>query len=554
MEDISKKYKPFKPINLVDRSWPNNLLTEAPRWCSVDLRDGNQALIEPMSVEKKIRMFELLCNIGFKEIEVGFPAASQTDYDFVRILIKEKKIPDDVTIQVLTQSRDHIIKKTFESLEGVKRAIVHFYNSTSTLQRKVVFNKDKMGIKKIATDGATLIKELSSANQQTEWLFEYSPESFTATELDFSLEVCNEVVDILSPYSKEKIIINLPATVEMSSPNIYGDQIEWMISNIQNRENICISLHPHNDRGTAVAAAEIGVMAGADRIEGTLFGNGERTGNVDLVTLSLNLLTQGVNPKLDFTKINHIVREVEFCNQLPVHPRHPYAGDLVFTAFSGSHQDAIKKGLDAIKKSNEPQWEVPYLPIDPSDLGRSYEAVVRINSQSGKGGVAYILEKDHGVSLPRRLQISLSSKIQDVADQSGKELLSHEIWSIFESNFIKNTLDTQLKSFSVITSDKNQDEVKLEIMRDEKCIELSGTGNGPIDACIDAFKNLHKSDFSIADYHQHSLATGSDAKAVAYIEVSDGENTKWGVGIDENTTKASFKAITVGIDKLISEN
>ncbi len=554
MEDISKKYKPFKPINLVDRSWPNNLLTEAPRWCSVDLRDGNQALIEPMSVEKKIRMFELLCNIGFKEIEVGFPAASQTDYDFVRILIKEKKIPDDVTIQVLTQSRDHIIKKTFESLEGVKRAIVHFYNSTSTLQRKVVFNKDKMGIKKIATDGATLIKELSSANQQTEWLFEYSPESFTATELDFSLEVCNEVVDILSPYSKEKIIINLPATVEMSSPNIYGDQIEWMISNIQNRENICISLHPHNDRGTAVAAAEIGVMAGADRIEGTLFGNGERTGNVDLVTLSLNLLTQGVNPKLDFTKINHIVREVEFCNQLPVHPRHPYAGDLVFTAFSGSHQDAIKKGLDAIKKSNEPHWEVPYLPIDPSDLGRSYEAVVRINSQSGKGGVAYILEKDHGVSLPRRLQISLSSKIQDVADQSGKELLSHEIWSIFESNFIKNTLDTQLKSFSVITSDKNQDEVKLEIMRDEKCIELSGTGNGPIDACIDAFKNLHKSDFSIADYHQHSLATGSDAKAVAYIEVSDGVNTKWGVGIDENTTKASFKAITVGIDKLISEN
>ena len=554
MEDISKKYKPFKPINLVDRSWPNNLLTEAPRWCSVDLRDGNQALIEPMSVEKKIRMFELLCNIGFKEIEVGFPAASQTDYDFVRILIKEKKIPDDVTIQVLTQSRDHIIKKTFESLEGVKRAIVHFYNSTSTLQRKVVFNKDRKGIKKIATDGATLIKELSSANQQTEWLFEYSPESFTATELDFSLEVCNEVVDILSPYSKEKIIINLPATVEMSSPNIYGDQIEWMISNIQNRENICISLHPHNDRGTAVAAAEIAVMAGADRIEGTLFGNGERTGNVDLVTLSLNLLTQGVNPKLDFTKINHIVREVEFCNQLPVHPRHPYAGDLVFTAFSGSHQDAIKKGLDAIKKSNEPQWEVPYLPIDPSDLGRSYEAVVRINSQSGKGGVAYILEKDHGVSLPRRLQISLSSKIQDVADQSGKELLSHEIWSIFESNFIKNTLDTQLKSFSVITSDKNQDGVKLEIMQDEKCIELSGTGNGPIDACIDAFNNLHKSDFSIADYHQHSLATGSDAKAVAYIEVSDGVNTKWGVGIDENTTKASFKAITVGIDKLISEN
>ena len=550
----ASKYSAFKKVQLKQRKWPEKQIVEPPIWCSVDLRDGNQALIEPMGIEKKVRFFSMLVELGFKQIEIGFPSASDTEFNFVKELVNKKLIPDDVQVQVLTQAREHLIKKTFESVADCKNVIIHLYNSTSTLQRKVVFNKDKKGIKKIATDGATLIKELSSANQQTEWLFEYSPESFTATELDFSLEVCNEVVDILSPYSKEKIIINLPATVEMSSPNIYGDQIEWMISNIQNRENICISLHPHNDRGTAVAAAEIGVMAGADRIEGTLFGNGERTGNVDLVTLSLNLLTQGVNPKLDFTKINHIVREVEFCNQLPVHPRHPYAGDLVFTAFSGSHQDAIKKGLDAIKKSNEPHWEVPYLPIDPSDLGRSYEAVVRINSQSGKGGVAYILEKDHGVSLPRRLQISLSSKIQDVADQSGKELLSHEIWSIFESNFIKNTLDTQLKSFSVITSDKNQDEVKLEIKQDEKCIELSGTGNGPIDACIDAFKNLHKSNFSIADYHQHSLATGSDAKAVAYIEVSDGVNTKWGVGIDENTTKASFKAITVGIDKLISEN
>ena len=421
MKDLIKKYKPFEPISLEERTWPNNLIKSAPRWCSVDLRDGNQALIEPMGHERKKRMFKLLCDLGFKEIEVGFPAASETDFEFVRWLIEEKKIPSDVTIQVLTQARDHIIERTFESLQGASKAIVHFYNSTSTLQREVVFKQDKDGIKKIATDGAELVRKLALASPETEWSFEYSPESFTGTELDYAAEVCDAVVDILKDASSEKIIINLPATVEMSTPNIYGDQIEWMNKNLINRSKICLSLHPHNDRGTAVAASEFGIMAGADRVEGTLFGNGERTGNVDIVTIALNLLTQGIDPELDFSDINAVIREVEYCNQLPVHPRHPYAGDLVFTAFSGSHQDAIKKGLNALEQSNQPEWEVPYLPIDPADLGRSYEAVVRINSQSGKGGIAFILEKDHGVSLPRRLQINLSEKVQKVAEETGKE-------------------------------------------------------------------------------------------------------------------------------------
>jgi len=424
MDNPYKKYKPFESINLDDRKWPSNTIKEPPLWCSVDLRDGNQALIEPMGSERKNRMFELLCSIGFKEIEVGFPSASQTDFDFVRSLIEDKKIPSDVNIQVLTQSRNELIERTFESLKGAKQAILHFYNSTSTLQRRVVFNQDKEGIKKIALDGANKIKNLALANPKTDWSFEYSPESFTGTELEYAAEVCDEVVEILKDVSKNKIIINLPATVEMSSANIYGDQIEWMNRNLKNRESICLSLHPHNDRGTAVAAAEFGVMAGADRIEGTLFGNGERTGNVDLVTLALNMLTQGIDPNLDFSNINAVMREVEYCNQLPVHPRHPYAGDLVFTAFSGSHQDAIKKGFKAMKQSNQYEWEVPYLPIDPADLGRSYEAVVRINSQSGKGGVAFLLEKDHGVSLPRRLQISMSQKIQKLADESGREIIT----------------------------------------------------------------------------------------------------------------------------------
>ena len=550
MKDIAKKYKPFSSVELRDRTWPDKKITKAPIWCSVDLRDGNQALIEPMGHEKKVKMFELLCSLGFKEIEIGFPAASQTDYDFVRYLIEEKKIPNDVTIQVLTQSRQHIIEKTFESLIGIDKAIVHFYNSTSALQRKVVFNDDEEGIKKIAIDGALLIKELSKKYNKTNWRFEYSPESFTGTEVDFAAEVCNEVVNILKPCSDEKIIINLPATVEMSSPNVYGDQIEWMIRNLDNREDVIVSLHPHNDRGTAVGAAEIGVMAGADRVEGTLFGNGERTGNVDIVTLALNLLTQGVDPELELNNINHVIREVEYCNQLPVHPRHPYAGDLVFTAFSGSHQDAIKKGLSAISQSNNPYWEVPYLPIDPSDLGRTYEAVVRINSQSGKGGIAYILEKDHGVSLPRRLQISLSTKIQKVADETGKELLSHEIWDIFDKNFIQGPNKAELISFELNTIDGGNDSIKVEAKLKQNKLEFSGSGNGPIDAMIQGINEKMGLNLSVTDYHQHSLGTGSDAKAVAYIEVSDGNKTRWGVGIDENTIRASLRAIMIGFDKI----
>ena len=550
MDSPTNKYKSFKPINIKDRNWPNQVISDSPDWCSVDLRDGNQALIEPMGAERKDRMFKLLCDIGFKEIEVGFPSASQTDYDFVRYLIEEKKIPNDVTIQVLTQSRQHIIEKTFESLIGIDKAIVHFYNSTSALQRKVVFDDDEEGIKKIAIDGALLIKELSKKYNKTNWRFEYSPESFTGTEVDFAAEVCNEVVNILKPCSNEKIIINLPATVEMSSPNVYGDQIEWMIRNLNNREDVIVSLHPHNDRGTAVGAAEIGVMAGADRVEGTLFGNGERTGNVDIVTLALNLLTQGVDPELELNNINHVIREVEYCNQLPVHPRHPYAGDLVFTAFSGSHQDAIKKGLSAISQSNNPHWEVPYLPIDPSDLGRTYEAVVRINSQSGKGGIAYILEKDHGVSLPRRLQISLSTKIQKVADETGKELLSHEIWDIFDKNFIQGPNKAELISFELNTSDGENDSIKVEAKLNQNKLEFSGSGNGPIDAMIQGINEKMGLNLSVTDYHQHSLGTGSDAKAVAYIEVSDGNKTRWGVGIDENTIRASLRAIMIGFDKI----
>ena len=550
MKDIAKKYKPFSSVELRDRTWPDKKITKAPIWCSGDWRDGNQALIEPMGHEKKVKMFELLCSLGFKEIEIGFPAASQTDYDFVRYLIEEKKIPKDVTIQVLTQSRQHIIEKTFESLIGIDKAIVHFYNSTSALQRKVVFDDDEEGIKKIAIDGALLIKELSKKYNKTNWRFEYSPESFTGTEVDFAAEVCNEVVSILKPCSDEKVIINLPATVEMSSPNVYGDQIEWVIRNLNNREDVIVSLHPHNDRGTAVGAAEIGVMAGADRVEGTLFGNGERTGNVDIVTLALNLLTQGVDPELELNNINHVIREVEYCNQLPVHPRHPYAGDLVFTAFSGSHQDAIKKGLSSISHSNNPYWEVPYLPIDPTDLGRTYEAVVRINSQSGKGGIAYILEKDHGVSLPRRLQISLSTKIQKVADETGKELLSHEIWDIFDKNFIQGPNKAELISFELNTSDDEHDSIRVNAKLNQNKLEFLGSGNGPIDAMIQGINKKMGLNLSVTDYHQHSLGTGSDAKAVAYIEVSDGNKTRWGVGIDENTIRASLRAIMIGFDKI----
>ena len=553
MDKTNKKYKPYKPVIKGNRLWPSKVIENAPIWCSVDLRDGNQALIEPMGDERKKRMFSLLCKIGFKQIEIGFPAASQTDFDFTRYLINEKVIPSDVTIQVLTQARPEIIKRTFEALDGVPSAILHFYNSTSTLQRKVVFDKDKEGVKKIATDAAKLIKELSSKYKKTNWSFEYSPESFTGTELDYAVKVCDEVVDILKDFSSNKIIINLPATVEMSTANIYGDQIEWMSENFKNRENICLSLHPHNDRGTAIAASEFGLMAGADRVEGTLFGNGERTGNVDIVTLALNMYSQGINPNLDFSQINNVMREVEYCNQLPVHPRHPYAGDLVFTAFSGSHQDAIKKGLNALRSSNEPQWEVPYLPIDPADLGRTYEAVVRINSQSGKGGVAFLLEKDHGVSLPRRLQISMSQKIQKIADETGKEISTSEIWEIFHTNFVMPKSGHSFKNYSLKTSDSenDSDHIKAEIEIDGENHEISGSGNGPIDAFVNALNQKLSIDIKISDYHQSAISSGSDAQAAAYIEIQKGGKTSWGVGINPNTTKASFEAIIVGVAKLI---
>ena len=556
MKDLIKKYKPFEPIPLKGRNWPNKVIQSAPRWCSVDLRDGNQALIEPMGHERKKRMFKLLCDLGFKEIEVGFPAASETDFEFIRWLIEEKKIPSDVTIQVLTQARDHIIERTFESLKGASQAIVHFYNSTSTLQRKVVFDQNKEGVKKIATDGALLVKTLALASPETKWSFEYSPESFTGTELDYAAEVCDAVVDILKDVSSEKIIINLPATVEMATPNIYGDQIEWMNENLKNRESICLSLHPHNDRGTAVAASEFGLMAGADRVEGTLFGNGERTGNVDIVTIALNLLTQGIDPELNFSDINAVIREVEYCNQLPVHPRHPYAGDLVFTAFSGSHQDAIKKGLNALEKSNKPEWEVPYLPIDPADLGRSYEAVVRINSQSGKGGIAFILEKDHGVSLPRRLQINLSEKVQKVADETGKEVMSRDIWKVFEKNYIAFPGKLELIHYALsstedssgITSDKV--EITLKVEKDE--VNLVGIAGGPIEAFVSAINNHFATSITVSDYHQHSVTSGADAKAAAFIELTLEGKNEWGAGIDGNTVKASFHAIVAGLNKLIT--
>ena len=550
----TSKYKAFEPIDLVNRTWPNNLITHSPKWCSVDLRDGNQALIEPMGEERKLRMFKMLLEIGFEEIEVGFPSASQTDFDFVRKIIKEKLIPENVTIQALTQARPELIKRTFEALKGVPRAIVHVYNSTSTLQRRVVFNSDKEGIKKIAVNGAKEVKKYAEKYPATDWTFEYSPESFTGTELPYAVEVCNAVNDIWKPTKERKSIINLPATVEMASPNIYADQIEWVCRNIDNRESVVISLHPHNDRGTAVAATELGVMAGADRIEGTLFGNGERTGNVDLVTLALNMLTQGVDPHLDFSNINPIMREVEYCNQLPVHPRHPYAGDLVFTAFSGSHQDAIKKGLNDLRNSNQETWEVPYLPIDPKDVGRSYEAVIRINSQSGKGGVAYLLEKDHGLSMPRRLQIEFSQVIQKIADRTGKEISPSDIWQTFQETYLNEGRNFSFLQHH-INSHANKDGIQMDeleilIRRGEEEISINGSGNGPIDAMIDALKQNLNLDVSITDYHQHAISSGSDAKAVAYSEILYKEKSVWGIGIHQNTVIAGFVSVINGLNRL----
>ena len=554
INDSASKYKPFNLIELNDRTWPGRSIEISPQWCSVDLRDGNQALIEPMGEERKLRMFKMLLEIGFKEIEVGFPSASQTDFDFVRKIIKENLVPNDVTIQALTQARPELIKRTFEALEGSKRAIVHVYNSTSTLQRRVVFKSDEKGIQKIATDGAKWVLDQSKLYPETDWTFEYSPESFTGTELPYAVDVCNAVNEIWNPTQKKKTIINLPATVEMSSPNIYADQIEWMCRNLENRENITVSLHPHNDRGTAVAATELGVMAGADRIEGTLFGNGERTGNVDLVTLALNMLTQGVDPHLDFSNINSIMREAEYCNQLPVHPRHPYAGDLVFTAFSGSHQDAIKKGLSAIRNSNRETWEVPYLPIDPQDVGRSYEAVIRINSQSGKGGVAYLLEKDHGLSMPRRLQIEFSQVIQKIADESGKEISPSDVWDNFQTTYLNESGSYEFVDHNInskANKDGSQtDEIEINLKVNDEIISITGTGNGPIDAMVNSIKDYLKLDIKISDYHQHAISAGSDAKAVAYSELLLNGKSVWGVGIHQNTVIAGFESVISGLNRL----
>ena len=539
------KYSPFTPINLPDRTWPGRVIDRAPIWCSVDLRDGNQALVEPMGPDRKRRMFDLLVKLGFKEIEVGFPAASETDFAFVRELVERDLVPPDVTIQVLTQARPELIERSFESIRGAKRAIMHLYNSTSTLQRRVVFGLDKNGIVDIAVNGARLIRDLAEKMPHTEVIYQYSPESFTGTELDFAVEICESVMDVWQPTPEKKTILNLPATVEMATPNIYADQIEWFCRNIRNRDSIVLSLHPHNDRGTAVAAAELGVMAGADRVEGTLFGNGERTGNVDVMTLALNLFSQGIEPALEIHDIDEIVRTVEHCNQLPVHPRHPYAGELVYTAFSGSHQDAIKKGLEALEKRNDPLWEVPYLPIDPKDLGRSYEAVIRVNSQSGKGGVAYVLKADHGLDLPRGLQIEFSKCVQEVADRTGKELSSADIWSLFEETYLGRDV-IALSDYNLFPEPgvPNQRRIAAAVLIDGVERKIEGVGNGPIDAFVDALQGECGVELTVGDYREHALGAGADAQATAYIEVRNGQDvTLWGVGIDENIVTASLKAV-----------
>jgi len=550
------KYVAFPAIDIPDRQWPSKMITEAPIWCSVDLRDGNQALIEPMGPERKRRMFNTLVDIGFKEIEIGFPAASQTDFDFCRQLIEEDMIPDGVTIQVLTQARDPLIERTFEAIKGAKRSIVHLYNSTSTTQRRVVFDLDMAGITKIATDGTKTVRRLAEQVTDGEIVFQYSPESFTGTELEYAKEVCDAVLDVWEPTPQNKAIINLPATVEMASANIYADQIEWMHRNLARRDSIILSLHPHNDRGTGVAAAELGVMAGADRIEGTLFGNGERTGNVDVVTLALNMYTQGVAPDLDFSNINDVMRVAEYCNQLPVHPRHPYVGDLVFTAFSGSHQDAIKKGLGALKTANSEQWDVPYLPIDPMDVGRSYEAVIRINSQSGKGGVAYVMETDYGFEMPRRLQIEFSGVVQHQADSSGKELSGEDIWAIFDKEYLAqpNGRFKFVDHRSVPDTHASEvREVTANITENGSDVVLKGKGSGPIDAFLSAFNAHASEDMKVVSYHEHAVGIGSGADAVAYVEMQRGDDAPvFGVGRHANITKASLNAVASAINRAIT--
>jgi 2-isopropylmalate synthase len=545
-----EKYRPFLPLVLEDRTWPNQRIEKAPLWCSVDLRDGNQALIEPMDPVRKRRMFETVVNMGFKEIEVGFPSASQPDFDFVRQLVEEDLVPDDVTIQVLTQCRPELIERTYESLKGCRRAIVHFYNSTSILQRRVVFGLDKAGIQQIAVDAAKLCRKLEHTMGDSVILYEYSPESFTGTEIDYAIEVCAAVTDAIEPTDERKLILNLPATVEMYTPNIYGDVIEYFHRNVPNRNKIVLSLHPHNDRGCAVAAAEFGVMAGADRVEGTLFGNGERTGNVDVVTLAMNLFSQGVDPELDITDIDAIRRVAEYCNRLPVHPRHPYVGELVYTAFSGSHQDAIKKGFDALG-SDYDVWEVPYLPIDPKHTGRSYEAVIRVNSQSGKGGVAYIMKAEHGFDLPRRLQIEFSRTIQTISEDTGTEISPIRMWEAFENEYFHFPVDGSVELIShETTTGSSGANVTAQLTVNGEHRTVVGQGNGPIDAFVAALQADLGIDLDVTDYSEHAVGTGSDATAVAYVETQSGDGTiMWGVGRHESILTASLRAIVSAVNR-----
>jgi 2-isopropylmalate synthase len=548
-----EKYRAFEAIDLPDRQWPSRTITSAPVWCSVDLRDGNQALVNPMDGERKLRMFTTLVEMGFKEIEVGFPSASQTDFDFVRRLIEGDLVPDDVTIQVLTQSRDQLIERTYESIQGARRAIVHLYNSTSELQRRVVFRADRAGIVDIAVSGARLVRDLAEQTTGTEIVYQYSPESFTGTEMDFAVEVCDAVAEVWQPTPGRKMIVNLPATVEMSTANIYADQIEWFGRNVKNRESLIVSLHPHNDRGTGVAAAELGVMAGAERIEGTLFGNGERTGNVDVVTLALNMFSQGVDPRLDLSDVDHLREVAEHCNELPVHPRHPYAGDLVYTAFSGSHQDAIKKGMAAMEGSNTGLWEVPYLPIDPKDVGRSYEAIVRVNSQSGKGGVAYILQAEHGLELPRELQVEFSRSVQDATDASGTEISSAGIWELFQAQYLASDEPLQVVEHWTVpdTHSAEQRRLTATVLLEGEERTINGRGNGPIDAFVNALKADCGFDLRVKDYHEHAIGHGADASAAAYVEVStpSGESL-FGVGMHPNIVMASLRAVASAANRL----
>jgi 2-isopropylmalate synthase len=556
------RYSPFIPVELEDRTWPSKKMTKAPQWCSVDLRDGNQALIDPMDTPRKLAMFKLLVAMGYKEIEVGFPSASQTDFDFVRKIIDEGLIPDDVIIQVLTQAREPLIRRTYEAIKGSKQAIVHLYNSTSTLQRRVVFGLDKDGIKKIATDAAALCLELMSTVPETKVSFEYSPESYTGTELEFAVEVCNAVNDVWKPTPQWKTIMNLPATVEMATPNVYADSIEWMCRNLTNRESVIVSLHPHNDRGTGVAAAELGYLAGADRIEGTLFGNGERTGNVCLVTLGMNMVSHGIDPHIDFSDIDEIRRTVEYGNQLRVPERHPYGGDLVFTAFSGSHQDAIKKGFEHLERDakaagkhvDDHTWAVPYLPIDPKDIGRSYEAVIRVNSQSGKGGVAYLMKNEHSLDLPRRHQIEFSKIVQTKTDDEGGEVTAEQLWHIFEDEYLPTDSAPwgrfRLKGMSQVSVMGEDVQLTVKMADRGEAIELAGTGNGPIAAFCHILQN-YGVDVRVLDFSEHALSSGGDASAAAYLECAIAGEVFWGVGIDPNTTTASLKAVVSAINRAI---